>query len=687
VAFTPLAAALAAVALATATATSPPALAPTATTPASALLAAAAAGSTCGWREAAQRLAQDLAAQPATATDPRVAVIQSALAKAGITSTASPACGTSGTSPTPGPGSPTAPGPAGATQRPDHVVVVVEENEDAAAIVGSSQAPYLSQLAAQGASFTHARAETHPSQPNYLALFSGSQQGVSDDSCLGRLAAPNLGSELLAAGHSFVGYSEDLPRAGFTGCTSGKYAQKHSPWANFSNVPASSNQPWTAWPTDYAQLPAVAFLTPNLCNDMHDCGVPAGDSWLKTNLAGYATWAAAHNSWLCVTWDEASTSSPDNSIATLITGAGIRPGRYDEPIDHYSLLRTIEDAFGLAPTGQASSATPITDIWGSAPAAAPGASNAPITGSAGSTGDTGSAPAVLPLVAGSGASTPVATSAQLQQAITAARPGDTIALAAGRYTALQITGRSGTAQAPITLVGPREAVIDGGSATGGYALHLQGASFWQLSGFTVTGGGKGVVVDNGQHNLLDSLDIGRAGDEAVHFRGGSSDNTLQRSTVHDTGLAQPGFGEGAYLGSARSNWPAVSAGQPDLSMRNRIVANTFHGITAENVDVKEATAGALITGNHFDGSAISGANYADSIVDVKGYDSTVSDNITTGTSPALRTIITTHVITTPATSGCGNTITGNTVQGSLPAGGLVAVDTKCGAGGTTGGQG
>lgn len=417
---TPLAVVVVA-ALATATATPAPVVVSTTATPASAALASAAAGSSCGWRVAAQRLAQDLAAQPATATDSRVAAIRSALAHAGITSTAAPACGTSGTSPgpadsvsgraggtdsgsggtragdggtgtgtaNPAPGSPTAPGPDATMPRPDHVVVVVEENEDASAIVGSSQAPYLTQLAAQGANFTHARAETHPSQPNYLALFSGDQQGVSDDSCLGRLAAPNLGSALLAAGKGFVGYSEDLPQAGFTGCSTGKYAQKHSPWATFSNVPAGSNQPWTAWPTDYTQLPAVAFVTPNLCNDMHDCGVGAGDSWLKTNLAGYASWAATHNSWLIVTWDEASTSSPDNAIATLITGAGIRPGRYDEPIDHYSLLRTIGDAFGLPPIGQAASATPITGIWGSAPAAAPGVSTS--TGSDGSTGNTSTA--------------------------------------------------------------------------------------------------------------------------------------------------------------------------------------------------------------------------------------------------------------------------------------------------------
>ncbi len=250
-----------------------------------------------------------------------------------------------------------------AVPRPDHVVVVVEENEDASAIIGSPAAPYLTQLAGQSASFTNAHAETHPSQPNYLALFSGDEQSVSDDSCVGPFSAPNLASELLAAGKSFVGYSEDLPQGGFTGCTAGKYAQKHSPWATFSNVPSASNQPWNAWPTDYTQLPAVAFVTPNLCNDMHDCGVAAGDGWLQANLAGYAGWAATHNSWLIVTWDEASDSSPGNTIATLISGAGVRPGQYNQKIDHYSLLRTLEDAYSVHPLGNAAVADPITGIW------------------------------------------------------------------------------------------------------------------------------------------------------------------------------------------------------------------------------------------------------------------------------------------------------------------------------------
>jgi hypothetical protein len=288
------------------------------------------------------------------------------------------------------------------------------------------------------------------------------------------------------------------------------------------------------------------------------------------------------------------------------------------------------------------------------------------------------APAVadlLKIVLGTGTTTAVADSGELSRALAAAKPGDTIRMAAGTYSPVVIT-TSGTEAAPITLTGPPEAVITGGAR--GYALHLDGASHWQLVGFGVSGGGKGVMLDNAQANLFDGLDIGRTADEAVHFRAASSDNTIQRATIHDTGLKQPQYGEGVYIGSAKSNWKKVSGGGPDLSMRNRVVGNTFRTITAENVDVKEETAGTLITGNRFDGSAISGENFADSVVDVKGYDTTVVDNVTTGESPALKNIIETHVITEPATSGCGNTIERNTTEGFEPKGVQVAVDKKCG---------
>jgi hypothetical protein len=247
----------------------------------------------------------------------------------------------------------------------DHVVVVVMENKDVEQVLGDGKAPFLDELARTGADFTDAHAETHPSQPNYLALFSGDTQGVTDDSCLRGLDTPNLATQLQAAGRSFVGYSESLPSPGFTGCRSGDYAQKHSPWSAFTNVPPGANQPWNAWPASFDRLPTVAFVTPDLCSDMHDCSVGVGDRWLADNLSGYLEWARSHNSLLIVTFDESESRRGDNGIVTLIDGARVRPGQVDEPVDHYRLLRTIEQMYQLPPLGRAAAVPPITDIWAS----------------------------------------------------------------------------------------------------------------------------------------------------------------------------------------------------------------------------------------------------------------------------------------------------------------------------------
>jgi hypothetical protein len=246
--------------------------------------------------------------------------------------------------------------------RPGHVVVVVFENEDAQDIVGSADAPYLTALARSGATFTDAHAETHPSQPNYLALFSGSEQGVDGDHCLGTLSGPNLGSQLRDAGLTFVGYSEGLPSPGYTGCTKGDYARKHNPWVNFGNLPAEVNQPLTALPRDLDRLPTVSFVIPDLCNDMHDCDVSVGDAWAHKVLDPYVSWAREHDSLLLVTFDEADRSR-DNHIATFLAGAGVRATTSDQRIDHYDLLRTLEDMYGLPPLGEAASAQPITGVW------------------------------------------------------------------------------------------------------------------------------------------------------------------------------------------------------------------------------------------------------------------------------------------------------------------------------------
>ena len=257
----------------------------------------------------------------------------------------------------------------GVVPRPDHIVVVVEENHSGTGIIGNPDAPYITSLAANNANFTASFAVTHPSEPNYVALFSGSTQGVTDDSCPHAHAVASLGDSLIGAGLTFTGYSESLPSAGFTGCTSGKYVRKHAPWVDFPAIPAASNQPFTAFPTDYSTLPDVSFVIPNLQNDMHDGTIAQGDTWLQNNLSGYVDWAKTHNSLLIFTFDE-DDNSAGNRIPTIFAGERVVPGSYAETINHYNVLRTIEDAYGITPLGASATSSPILDVW-TAPAGDP----------------------------------------------------------------------------------------------------------------------------------------------------------------------------------------------------------------------------------------------------------------------------------------------------------------------------
>jgi len=245
---------------------------------------------------------------------------------------------------------------------PAHVIVVMEENHSYLEIIGSSEAPYINSLAAQGALFTQSFAIGHPSQPNYLAFFSGSTQGITDDSCPHTFSTSSLESGLLAAGKTFTGYSEGLPKAGSQVCTSGEYARKHVPWTDFSKDKSSDNQPFTSFPSDFTKLPLVSFVIPNLLDDMHDGTIQQGDTWLQTSLSAYVNWAQTNNSLLIVTWDE-DDGSENNQVPTIFVGESVNPGRYSEKINHYNLLRTIEDMYGLPHLGKAARAKPITDVW------------------------------------------------------------------------------------------------------------------------------------------------------------------------------------------------------------------------------------------------------------------------------------------------------------------------------------
>lgn len=247
----------------------------------------------------------------------------------------------------------------------DHIVVVIEENHAKKQIRNNPSAPYMNALMNEGANFTNYHAIEHPSQPNYLDLFSGSNQGITNDSVpKSNFSTNNLASELIGKHYSFTGYSEDMPSAGFNGASTGRggYARKHNPWVNFTNIPKTVNQPLANFPSDYTKLPAVSFVIPDLNHDMHDGTIKEADQWLKNHLDSYVQWAIKHNSLLIVTWDE-DNETQNNNIPTFFVGSMVKPGQYDGNYNHYNLLRTIEDIYGLGHAGKAESNEPITTVW------------------------------------------------------------------------------------------------------------------------------------------------------------------------------------------------------------------------------------------------------------------------------------------------------------------------------------
>lgn len=220
----------------------------------------------------------------------------------------------------------------------------------------------------------------------------------------------------------------------------------------------------------------------------------------------------------------------------------------------------------------------------------------------------------------------VSTADELTAALAAAAPGDSIRLADGTYEGKFVATRSGTDRAPISLCGGKGAVLDGGGVEAGYGFHLDGASRWQLVGFTVRNAQKGVMADRSQRSVLQGLTVTDIGDEAIHLRSFSSDNLVVGNTVTRTGLRREKFGEGVYIGSATSNWEKYSGGGPDRSDRNVVRGNSISATTAEAVDIKEGTTGGVLVDNVFDGSALTEEG-ADSWVDVKGNNWLIQGNV------------------------------------------------------------
>jgi phosphatidylinositol-3-phosphatase len=268
-------------------------------------------------------------------------------------------------------------GAAQTLPRPDHIVIVVEENHSFGQIIGESDTPYINSLVKEGALLTKFFAFHHPSQPNYFVLFSGDRQKVQRDECLRDrplVTARSLGGQLVRNGLSFKGYAEGLPKVGFVECKSGKYVRKHAPWISFADVPAVLSLPFSEFPTDFNKLPTVSLVIPDLDNDMHDGLLGTrrkkGDDWLRSNLADYAGWAQTHNSLLIITWDEdhmilpKNTRWPRNHIATILVGQMVQKGkRSEKEYNHVDLLKTIVEMYLLPQLPTTSTAKLIDDIW------------------------------------------------------------------------------------------------------------------------------------------------------------------------------------------------------------------------------------------------------------------------------------------------------------------------------------
>jgi hypothetical protein len=288
-------------------------------------------------------------------------------------------------------------GDAGRTEKPDktdpiprfnHVYVIVLENHDLSAVIGDPGAPYLNSLAARYGLATEYSAVAIPSQPNYIALFGGSTRGIADNENHD-LSVPNLADEIEANGHTWRVFAENVPSGCFTGAVSsggadgaGTYARKHEPAISFTNI--STNPARCANITDFSHFdPAAAdfeLIIPNLCNDMHDCSVAAGDRFMAGFVPRILDSPAFQGSALFITFDEGTTSRGDQHVATIVIGPGVPAGMKSSIAHtHYSLLRSIEDTWGMGCLDESCDANNLAEFFpaGAGSSSAPSSSQGP----------------------------------------------------------------------------------------------------------------------------------------------------------------------------------------------------------------------------------------------------------------------------------------------------------------------
>ena len=260
---------------------------------------------------------------------------------------------------------------APAVPRFQHVILVVFENEEVDSILGNSDAPNFNRLAARYATVVNYDAVAHPSLPNYLALISGSTQGIDSDCTDCIVGGTSIADTLAAAKKSWKLYAEGLPSVGFTGASAGRYAKKHNPFVYFRrNLTRSRLQrvvPLTQFASDVARnrLPAFSLIVPDLCHDMHDCSVSTGDTWLGQFVSPLLAGTRLRNSVLFVVFDEGTSDTGGGGrVAALALGPLVRPhSQATRATNHYGLLRTIEQGLRLRLLGRSAHAQSITGIW------------------------------------------------------------------------------------------------------------------------------------------------------------------------------------------------------------------------------------------------------------------------------------------------------------------------------------
>nr|BFE35514.1 hypothetical protein GCM10010200_077650 [Actinomadura rugatobispora] len=228
---------------------------------------------------------------------------------------------------------------------------------------------------------------------------------------------------------------------------------------------------------------------------------------------------------------------------------------------------------------------------------------------------------------GTGCSAPTVTvdgPERLAAALAGARPGDVIRIADGTYDGNWTATTPGTEYRPIWLCGGPKAVLTNGGHRGGHGLHLDGASWWHVHGFSVAAARKGVVVERAEHVTLEGLNVHDVGEQGIHLRRHTTGSFVSGNTVYGTGHAGSQWGEGVQIGSDDVDWPVHTEGLPDRSDRNIVAGNTIHTTTAEPIAVREGTSRGLVVGNVLDAGA-----GGDGCGEVKGNDWVFSHNACT----------------------------------------------------------